>query len=180
MKYNMMKQTEGELKMKTLELKNDDYLGYVKNLRHACRGILVRDGKVLLSYESKNNRYIIPGGGGEEGESLEQCCEREMLEETGMVVKARDNYLVVNELFSDWNHINHYFVCELIEETGKLHLTEAEANALCTFVWKAMDEALEIFGRYEDFHKTNIADYGLCRREYFALKEYCAYMEMKK
>lgn len=175
-----MKQTEGKLKMTNLDLKNDDYLGYVKNLRHACRGILVRDGKVLLSYESKKNRYIIPGGGVEEGESLEQCCEREMFEETGMLVKARDNYLVVNELFSDWNHVNHYFVCELLEETGKLHLTEAEANALCTFVWKEMEEALEIFGRYEDFHKTNIADYGLYRREYFALKEYCAYMEAKR
>ena len=53
--------------MKNLELKNDDYLGYVKNLRHACRGILVKDGKVLLSYEVKNDKYIIPGGGVEKG-----------------------------------------------------------------------------------------------------------------
>ena len=45
--------------MKTLDLKNDDYLGYVKNLRHACRGILVRDGKVLLSYESKRVTMIL-------------------------------------------------------------------------------------------------------------------------
>jgi hypothetical protein len=41
--------------MKKLELKNDDFLGYVNTLRHACRGILVKDGKVLLGYESKNN-----------------------------------------------------------------------------------------------------------------------------
>ena len=91
--------------MKKLELKNDDFLGYVNTLRHACRGILVKDGKVLLGYESNNNKYIIPGGGVENEETL--------------------------------------------------------------------GEALEIFGRYEDFHKTNIADYGLYRREYFALKEYC-------
>ena len=131
-----------------LELKNDDFLGYVNTLRHACRGILVKDGKVLLGYESNNNKYIIPGGGVE-------------------------NYLDISELFLDWNHINHYFVCELVEETGKLHLTEAEAKAGCVCVWKTLEEALEIFGRYEDFHKTNIADYGLYRREYFALKEYC-------
>ena len=42
--------------MKKLELKNDDFLGYVNTLRHACRGILVKDGKVLLGYESKNNK----------------------------------------------------------------------------------------------------------------------------
>ena len=96
-----------------------------------------------------------------------------------MVVKALQNYLDIDELFLDWNHINHYFVCELIEETGKLKLTEAEAKAECTFVWKTMKEALEIFGRYEDFHKTDIADYGLYRREYFALKEYCDFIKWK-
>ena len=37
--------------MKKLQLKNDDFLGVVKRLRHACRGIVVSDGKVLLGYE---------------------------------------------------------------------------------------------------------------------------------
>lgn len=39
--------------MKKLELKNDDFLGYVKHLRHACRGIVVHESKVLLGYEEK-------------------------------------------------------------------------------------------------------------------------------
>ncbi len=158
--------------MKKLELENDDYLGYVKNLRHACRGIVVNDGKVLLGYEVKYNKYIIPGGGLEEGETYEQCCERELLEETGMLVRAKEEYLEIEELFADWRHINHYFVCELIKDTGDLNLTEGEKEAGCTFKWLPIQEALDIFGRYEDFHKTNIADYGLYRREFFALKEY--------
>ena len=37
--------------MKKIELKNDDFLGFVKHLRHACRGIVVHEGKVLLGYE---------------------------------------------------------------------------------------------------------------------------------
>ena len=61
----------------------------------------------------------------------------------------------------------------IFEDGTVLNLTEAEAKAGCICVWKTLEEALEIFGRYEDFHKTNIADYGLYRREYFALKEYC-------
>ena len=159
--------------MKKLQLKNDDYLGYVKNLRHACRGIVVNDGKVLLGYHTNENKYIIPGGGVEGSETYEQCCERELLEETGMLVRAKEEYLEIEELFADWRHINHYFVCELIKETGRVNLTEAEKNAGCTFKWLPMQEALEILGRYEDFHKTNIADYGLYRREYTALKEFC-------
>lgn len=158
--------------MKTIQLKNDDYLGYVANLRHACRGIVVKDGKVLLSYETKGNKYIIPGGGVEGDESYAECCERELFEETGMVVRAVDNYLDIDELFDDWNHINHYFVCELIEDTGKQHLTEAEERAGYTSVWMPVDEALNMFGDYEKFHDNNIADYGLYRREHAALKEY--------
>ncbi len=160
--------------MKTLVLKNDDYLGYVEHLRHACRGIVVKEGMVLLSYEAKNNKYLIPGGGVENGETYEQCCERELLEETGMQVRAKKAYLDIEELFLDWRHVNHYFVCEQIRETGNIKLTEAETRAGCTFKWLPMEEALKIFGRYEDFHKTDIADFGLYRREYFALKEFCA------
>ncbi len=86
--------------MKTIQLKNDDYLGYVANLRHACRGIVVKDGKVLLSYETKGNKYIIPGGGVEGDESYAECCERELFEETGMVVRAVDNYLDIDGIYN--------------------------------------------------------------------------------
>ena len=143
--------------MKKLELKNDDFLGFVKHLRHACRGIVVHEGKVLLGYEEKNNKYIIPGGGLEDGETYEQCCERELLEETGMQVRAKEEYLEIEELFLDWNHINHYFVCELIEDTGKPDLTEAEELAGYTDVWIPFDEALAIFAGYEKYHKNDIA-----------------------
>ena len=158
--------------MKKLQLKNDDFLGYVKNLRHACRGIVVNDGKVLLGYEEKNDKYISPGGGLEDGETYEQCCERELLEETGMQIRPKEEYLEIEELFLDWRHINHYFVCELIKETGSVNLTEAEKNAGCTFKWLPMEQALDIFSHYEDYRQKDIADFGLYRREYFALKEF--------
>ena len=52
--------------------------------------------------------------------------------------------------------MNHYFVCELVKDTGKVNLTEAEARAGCTFKWLPMAQALDIFGSYEEYHKTNI------------------------
>ena len=158
--------------MKKIQLINDDYLGYVKKLRHACRGVVVKDGKVLLSYETKYNKYMIPGGGVEEGESYAECCERELLEETGMKVKAIEEYLEVEELFEDWRHINHYFICELIENTGIQHLTDGEKEAGYVSRWIDLDEAIKDFGDYERFHNDDIADYGLYRREFISLKEY--------
>ena len=95
-----------------------------------------------------------------------------MLEETGMIVRASRNYLDIEEFFNVWQHVNHYFVCEYVGDTGEQHLTEGEQKAGCTFVWMTVEEALEIFGKYEDYHDTDIAVYGLYLREYTALNEY--------
>jgi hypothetical protein len=89
-----------------------------------------------------------------------------------MKVKATEEYLAIEELFLDWRHINHYFVCELIEDTGVQHLTEGEKAADYKAVWVPVEEALEMFGDYERFHETAIEDYGLYRREHLALAEY--------
>ena len=61
-------------------------------------------------YETKTVEYEV-----EDGENYAECCERELLEETGMKVRATEEYLEIEELFEDWRHINHYFVCEFIE-----------------------------------------------------------------
>lgn len=156
---------------KKIQLINDDYLGHFDICRHACRGIVIRDGKILLSYESNEDKYIIPGGGVEDDESLAECCVREILEETGIRVKPIENYLEIEELFLNWQHIQHYFICEYIEVTGVQHLTDAEVKCGDIPKWVPFEEAIEIFGRYEEYHETSIADYGLYRREYLALKE---------
>ena len=38
-------------------------------IRKGCRGIVVKDGKVLLSHELNSKQYLIPGGGLEEVEN---------------------------------------------------------------------------------------------------------------
>ena len=156
--------------MKKIQIINDDFQGHVDIIRHACRGIVIKDGKVLLSYETKNDKYMIPGGGVEDGETYTDCCERELLEETGVAVKAKDCYLEIEELFENWQHIQHYFVCDYVEDTGRQNLTEAEIKCGDEPRWMPLDEALEMFGDYERFHNTAIEDYGLYRREYNALK----------
>ena len=91
--------------VRQLCLINDDYLGHVDVLRHASRGILVKDGNVLLSYETNHDKYLTPGGGTEGNETYSECCVREMLEETGMQVRATKAFLVIEELFDVWKHI---------------------------------------------------------------------------
>jgi ADP-ribose pyrophosphatase YjhB (NUDIX family) len=51
--------------------------------------LIVDDDKILLIHRLRDGReyYIIPGGGVEEGESLEEAAHREAAEETGLVIE---------------------------------------------------------------------------------------------
>ncbi len=159
-----------EILMKKIQLVNEDYEGHVDVCRHACRGIVIKDGKILLSYESNEDKYIIPGGGVEEGETFAECCAREIKEETGIIVKPIEEYLEIEEFFLNWQHIQHYFLCEFVEDTGTQALTDAEIKNGDVPRWIRFEDAIGTFGRYEEFHDINIADYGLYRREFLALK----------
>ncbi len=63
----------------------------------------MRGDAVLLVHDyerSKLDFWLLPGGGLEEGESLDQCAEREVREETGLVVKA-ERLLYIEEFIED-------------------------------------------------------------------------------
>jgi ADP-ribose pyrophosphatase YjhB (NUDIX family) len=45
--------------------------------------------KVLLTRRSDNGLWCLPGGRMEPGESIEECCRREVLEETGLEVELK-------------------------------------------------------------------------------------------
>jgi len=49
--------------------------------------VIMEDGKLLVSKDSKDDFYKIPGGTVEEGETLKQCCIREVKEETNGDIK---------------------------------------------------------------------------------------------
>ena len=158
--------------METIKLINPNFSGEINRYRHACRGILVKDDKILIGYGKKEDFYIIPGGGIEEGETLIECCIREVLEETGIVCIPTVNYLDIDELFLDMNHINHYFICEIKEENHKTNFTKDEIAAELKFEWMDIDEILNIFSEYDKYKDTDNPRFGLYRREYFAIKTY--------
>ncbi|KAF7774371.1 hypothetical protein PCIT_a0806 [Pseudoalteromonas citrea] len=52
--------------------------------RQTTRAIVLEGDKVLLLYTARYDDYTLPGGGVDEGESLEQALLRELQEETGV------------------------------------------------------------------------------------------------
>ena len=156
------------MRVKTIEdvvhIYHDTYTGNTPRRRVACRGILIDGDKILLSHEVKQGVYVLPGGGLEDGETLEDCCKREVLEETGYVVDVIDRVIEVWEYDMDTIHESHIFACE-IKSKGSRHLTQHEMNINMTPEWKTIDEALMIFNK-----RSN--ELGMYLREYTAIKKF--------
>jgi ADP-ribose pyrophosphatase YjhB (NUDIX family) len=136
--------------------------------RESCRGLVVKDGKLLLSYESNKDVYMSPGGGLELGETLEKCCEREVLEETGVIVKACEQLCTIKEYVFDELYIAHYFLCEIVGK-GESSLTKTEIEHGMEPRWVELEKAIEIFSKYSE---KNPDHESLYLREYTVLNKY--------
>ena len=71
------------------KLIHGDRVGRQAILRPGAAAIIFDDArqKVLLTRRTDNGRWCLPGGGMDPGESAEEACAREMLEETGLKVR---------------------------------------------------------------------------------------------
>lgn len=157
--------------MKTIEILGDDREPVYTKTVEGCRGILIRGGKILLSYYRNEDQYLIPGGGLEAGEALAECCERELAEETGILVDPHTHYLTLEEYYHEYYFKSHYFLCEFVGEC-KQRLTENEIKTGLEPVWVDFDEAVRIFSTYESYKDINEMRYGAYYREWIALTEY--------
>jgi 8-oxo-dGTP pyrophosphatase MutT (NUDIX family) len=100
--------------MRTIDIYGDNRFPAYTKKREACRGIVLRGAEILLTYEVNTDQWFTPGGGTETGESLEECCIRELAEETGLVVKPFLQFATVNEYYEDWQYVSHYYLCTCV------------------------------------------------------------------
>ena len=155
---------------KTIEI--NAYKTFSKT-RVGCRGVVINDSRMLISHEVNTEYYLIPGGGLEGNETLEECCIREVREETGYIVKPVCHFLTINEYYGEYKFINHYFICDMIGESEQ-NLTAAEIERGLIPEWVNPYKMLELYSKHNDFAATNEEKCGAYQREYTALTEYFA------
>ena len=160
--------------MKTVEIFGANQLPEVRKIRTACRGFVEKDGKILICHEIVDKQFFSPGGGLEGDESLEECCIRELCEETGVLVKPIKHLIAVNEYYEDWKFITHYFICEAVGE-AQTHLTTEEVSRGLVPKWIDIEFIRDLWSRHDEFMREETR--GSYLREYTAL---CEYFEVTK
>ena len=157
--------------VKTIEIYGANAHKTFTKTRVGCRGIVIKDFRMLISHEVNTDYYLIPGGGLEAGETLEECCTREVCEETGYIVNPVFHFLTINEYYEEYKFISHYFLCDIIGESEQ-NLTANEIKRGLIPEWISPDKMLELYSKHGDFAITNEEKRGAYLREYTALTEY--------
>ena len=160
--------------MKAVDIFGANQLHEIKKCRIACRGFVVKNGKILICHEIVDKQCFSPGGGIEKNETLEECCIREICEETGVIVKVQKPIIMVNEYYEDWKYITHYFICEAVGE-AQTHLTNEEVSRGLAPEWIDIEFIRDLWSRHNEFKREETR--GSYLREYTAL---CEYFEVTK
>jgi ADP-ribose pyrophosphatase YjhB (NUDIX family) len=111
-----------------------------KKTRIRVAALVVRDGKILLAEHEKGGRryWLLPGGGMEYGESVEETLKRELVEEAGLEIEVGDLLWVVDSIPDD----GHRHVLNLIlsAEAKTTELAPTPDRVLRDVKWKDIGE----------------------------------------
>lgn len=117
--------------------------------RDSIRAIIMANNKLLMISNSKGD-YKFPGGGIDGGENHAETIVREVLEETGHIVKeVYDKIGAVTERRMDqfeeeaiFEMESHYYLCEVTGETKTQNLDDYEEELEFKPIWISIDDAI--------------------------------------
>jgi len=95
----------------------------MKPVRNSIKAVIIREGEILLTVNNDGKRsfYLLPGGGQEPGETMEQALLRECKEEIGSRVAVGEMLWVREflgsryewDVFHGLHQVEFMFACEL-------------------------------------------------------------------
>jgi 8-oxo-dGTP pyrophosphatase MutT (NUDIX family) len=90
-----------------------------RRTRNSAKALIIKDGKVLATKINDDGDifYIMPGGGQEAGETLEEAVKREVEEEFAYIVEPKSLEFVIEGVQGESFHrVDLVFLCDFIKE----------------------------------------------------------------
>lgn len=106
--------------------------------------VVIRDGKVLMGKRKGSHgsgHWAPPGGHLEFGETIEQCVERELLEETGMIPLSQKKGPWTNDIMGDKHYVTLWVFVYAFEGTPQL-LEPHKCEGWEWFDWNELPQPL--------------------------------------
>lgn len=115
-----------------------------KKIRVRVAGLVVEDNKILMIAHKKGSEiyWLLPGGGVEYQESLDEALKREFLEELGLDVTVGDIAMIADSIEPNGKRhiINIIFWCNLINQSIRL----GNEKILYDFSFKSLEELSDV------------------------------------
>jgi ADP-ribose pyrophosphatase YjhB (NUDIX family) len=104
------------------------------------------ENNIALVGNRVNSFFLLPGGGVDDNESVENGIIRECLEEVGCKVELKEVIGIIDDYRNrDKKHcINYCYSARVVGKKGELALTEEEEKNGLHVIWVSLDEAIKI------------------------------------
>ncbi|MFD1738696.1 NUDIX hydrolase [Bacillus salitolerans] len=99
--------------------------------------ICINGNEILMVRENGSDKWAIPSGGMEKGETPEQCCLREMKEETGYDVRIVEKLFVKETVIKGIDVKTYYFI---VEKNGESEGINDPDNTIVETRWLSAPE----------------------------------------
>ncbi|MFD4707434.1 NUDIX hydrolase [Gottfriedia sp. NPDC058432] len=96
---------------------------------------------VLQGKPDEKKLWAVPSGGLEKNESIDECCKREVLEETGYEVEVMEQLFIKEDISYGFQVEVHYFEVRIIGGYAKIQDPD---QLIYEIAWKSTEEILEL------------------------------------
>jgi ADP-ribose pyrophosphatase YjhB (NUDIX family) len=162
-----------DLKMKNINTFGEEIKGSFTE-RNRATGIVINDKEEIILMNLTNMHFhMLPGGGVDSNENIEQALYREVKEETGANVEIiRALGMVIENLEQrKMKQITYFYLTKVVGEIQQPNFMPDELEQGYQVEWYSIDEAIKILEEEKDY------EVYIKQRELAAIKEAKKYLE---
>lgn len=122
----------------------------------SIKGVLCRNGKILILKTARSGRWELPGGRMDFGESAERAFKREIKEELGFKKAKLGKFINIWSFTNIRNGTNHHFIIldfEFFTDEDKIKLSKEHID----YKWIGIKEISKI--KMREGHKKSLKNY---------------------